>query len=334
MDTRNALIVGGVPMVGSHWPERNVTLARATTSGGIEFIQVAPLNHARANAAAGANERWIYVVGGRGSAPGNVLRSIEFRPTYAAADQTPWEETVTLLPMPLEGAAVVVEEDEVFLVGGRNDKGEPNPFILSAKVLENGQLGEWRIDGTLTEPRTDANVLKDGPNGFIVGGVAGDGRAVRIVERFNTNYRELGDRMTVEVSSIAEFRQAAGFLQMDGQHFLYVAGAWPVKNPQHWYLSRYEFEVEDLFVESRPLEGLNTVEVGAICGERIGIGRSGSWLRVTERVFGVAFFLNGNVYVAGGASSIQEGCGALNIVERIDLKDLDWSDACAEQRPY
>ena len=111
---------------------------------------------------------WLWVVGGN-----------DYKSTMAdawrariAPDGTlgPWEAGPDL-PGQRAGMGVALNESFVILTGGKDSAQRTITDIFSARINDDGTLGDWMPAGHLPGPRFHHATLVDGPHLYVVGGL-------------------------------------------------------------------------------------------------------------------------------------------------------------------
>jgi hypothetical protein len=128
------------------------------------------LNEERGFIDAVAKDGYIYVVGGGNGPSGkNLLRSVERAKVNADGSLSAWQTMENGMVMPRRCSKIVTKGNFIYALGGF--AGALLDNVERAAILENGDLGPWRIEeATMTLPRYVNTVKHSHGNTYVIGG--------------------------------------------------------------------------------------------------------------------------------------------------------------------
>ena len=161
-------VIGGVDGVGF---VRTSEFATINEDGSLSpWQQTATLNEERGFIDAVAKNGFIYVVGGGNGPNGkNLLRTVERAKVNADGSLQPWVTLQVGMVMPRRCSKIVIKDNFIYALGGF--AGALLDNVERAEILENGDLGPWKIeDQTMTLPRYVNTVKSSQGNTYVIGG--------------------------------------------------------------------------------------------------------------------------------------------------------------------
>lgn len=135
--------------------------------------QTSEMSIARAGAAVVSYNNRIYMIGGVDGK--NFLRSVEMSEVRHDGSLSAWK-VVSNMPEARGFISAVIHNARVYVVGGGNGPYGKNLLnsVVSAPLLENGMLGEWREEKEkMLVPRRCSKIISDGNSLYALGGFGG-----------------------------------------------------------------------------------------------------------------------------------------------------------------
>jgi hypothetical protein len=128
------------------------------------------LNEERGFIEAAIHDDYIYVVGGGNGPNGkNLLRSVERAKIQADGSLGPWQTETNAMITPRRCSKVFISGDHIYSLGGF--AGALLDTVERAEILEDGSLGEWRIEEqTMTIPRYVNSAKLASDVAYVIGG--------------------------------------------------------------------------------------------------------------------------------------------------------------------
>jgi hypothetical protein len=125
---------------------------------------------------AAASGDYVYFVGGRGAKTGKSVADVS-RVRVSANGTLGEMESLADLPADRSHGQALVYAGRLYVFGGlRGDPAGANTAlddVLSAEILADGRLGEWKPSGTLPAPRSISSAELVGDDVFLAGGLEG-----------------------------------------------------------------------------------------------------------------------------------------------------------------
>jgi hypothetical protein len=157
--------------------QSSVYVARTVEGGNFDTWQEGPaLPAARADASVAYVAGSIFLIGGTDDAGAPTDTVFVLTPDSVTGELGAWAEapeTLTL-PEPRTGAAVAVTTDGLLLIGGRNADG-PVATTWKSLLSEQGALGEWTNEASLSAAQADASAFVVGDYLWLYGGADASG---------------------------------------------------------------------------------------------------------------------------------------------------------------
>jgi len=184
------------------------------TSGA--WISVAPLPAPLANLAAASLGELLYVAGGSQSQPGGQTVITDRLLMYVeSTDQ--WQD-IARLPYPVAGAALVADDNALYLIGGwdgHNMRDEIWRFSVGTRTAGTG----WELVGHLARGRAFLGAATVRGDIYIAGGYDGE-RELNLLEQFTP--------LTGEIRELAPMAAPRGGMALvyDGVALYAVGGGW------------------------------------------------------------------------------------------------------------
>ena len=193
-----------------------VFYAKANKDGTLSSWQDGnPLPVKLAYVTAVANKDKIYVLGGSNDAMSEKV----FYTTVNNDGIDEWKET-TPLPKKINVGSVVVYKDTIYYIGGWYWRGG-----WSAKIKEDGTLGEWKEIQNMISPRGAAMVFADNDCIYLCGGNAGHTADTRKADVFRTKVLADGSLEKWEKMTKLPFANDAMAGVLVGKKIILLGGA-------------------------------------------------------------------------------------------------------------
>jgi len=164
--------------------QSTVYVARTVEGGNFDVWEEGPsLPEPRADASVAYVAGSIFVIGGTDDAGEPTSTVYVITPDSVTGELGEWEEApeALTLPEPRSAAAAAVTIDGLLLIGGRNADG-PVATTWKSLLSEQGELGEWADEASLSAPQAGASAFVVGDFIWLYGGSDANG-PVGVVQR-------------------------------------------------------------------------------------------------------------------------------------------------------
>ena len=160
----------------------SVYIARTVDGGNFDVWEEGPaLPEPRTDASVAYVAGSIFVLGGTDDAGAPTSTVYVITPDSVTGDLGEWEEAAEALtlPEPRTAAAAAVTTDGLLLIGGRNADG-PVGTTWKSLLSQQGELGEWADEASLSAPQADASAFVVGDYIWLYGGTDSNGPVITV----------------------------------------------------------------------------------------------------------------------------------------------------------
>ncbi len=169
----------------------------------------------------------LYVIGGTDDA-GMPTTTVYHSAVELDRTNPTWTEE-TALPQPLHSMGVAVFRSWLYVAGGAGAANAPSAAVYRARIHEDGSLGSWEVQRSLTVPVAYAAMAQSAGVLYVVGGETAavpPGDATLTATRTSDVYYTRVDLRTGEVPDVAWTLNPSTLIKKRATHTAVAAGGW------------------------------------------------------------------------------------------------------------
>jgi hypothetical protein len=169
---------------------------------------------------------FLYVIGGTNAA-GAVQSTVLFSPVAKDQSLTGWSETESL-PVPIHSAGVAILRSWLYLVGGATTGNTPVAKSYRARILPDGQLGDWEQLASLPAARAYAPLVQFAGHLYVLGGDANTSAPGSNATSAGATKSILSQAIDLRTGAFKNSwsSPSSQLIKADSKHTVIVAGGW------------------------------------------------------------------------------------------------------------